>query len=169
MTSVRVGFAPRSSGGGRLVDERVARARRRGRAVLTVRLAGLAGLLAGAFSMAAGELVSVRAQEELIEHEVEVEHEEIADDPRGEEEELAEMYEAQGLPSAEAGTVADIVMSNKDVALDTHVRLELGVDPHDPRPRCRPRSPRFCRSRSVRSFPCFHGCSGVALPRLQRR
>jgi vacuolar iron transporter family protein len=98
----------------------------------TVRLAGLAGLLAGAFSMAAGELVSVRAQEELIEHEVEVERQELVDDPRGEETELAEMYKAKGLPADEASTVADILMSNNDLALDTHVRLELGVDPHEP-------------------------------------
>ena len=98
----------------------------------TVRLAGLAGLLAGAFSMAAGELVSVQAQEELIEHEVEIERAELADDPRGEESELAEMYEAKGIPAAEARTVADILMSNSDVALDTHVRLELGVDPREP-------------------------------------
>jgi VIT1/CCC1 family predicted Fe2+/Mn2+ transporter len=83
-------------------------------------------------SMAAGELVSVQAQEELIEHEVEVEREELADDPRGEESELAEMYEAKGIPAAEARTVADILMSNRDVALDTHVRLELGVDPREP-------------------------------------
>src|SRR6185436_7528178 len=99
----------------------------------TVRLAGIAGLLAGAFSMAAGELVSVRAQEELVEHEVEVEREELADDPRGEKSELAEMYEDKGLPAAEANTIADILMSNDDVALDTHVRLELRVDPHEPR------------------------------------
>ena len=98
----------------------------------TVRLAGLAGLLAGAFSMAAGELVSVRAQEELIDHELEVEREEIADDPRGEETELAEMYESKGLSADEATTVADILMSNNDLALDTHARLELGVDPHGP-------------------------------------
>jgi vacuolar iron transporter family protein len=98
----------------------------------TVRLAGLAGLLAGACSMAAGELVSVRAQEELIKHELEVERQEIADDPAGEEAELAEMYEAQGLPAGEAMTVADILMSNNDLALDTHARLELGVDPHEP-------------------------------------
>jgi VIT1/CCC1 family predicted Fe2+/Mn2+ transporter len=98
----------------------------------TVRLAGLAGLLAGAFSMAAGELVSVRAQEELIEHELDVERQELADDPAGEEAELAEMYEAKGLPAGEASTVADILMSNSELALDTHARLELGVDPHEP-------------------------------------
>src|SRR5712671_1997610 len=63
----------------------------------TVRLAGLAGLLAGAFSMAAGELVSVRAQEELVDHEVAVERQELVDDPKGEELELARMYEGRGL------------------------------------------------------------------------
>jgi VIT1/CCC1 family predicted Fe2+/Mn2+ transporter len=97
----------------------------------TVRLAGIAGLLAGAFSMAAGELVSVRAQAELIDHEIDVERQELADDPAGEEVELAEMYEAKGLPVGEANTVADILMSNHDLALDTHARLELGVDPHE--------------------------------------
>ena len=98
----------------------------------TVRLAGLAGLLAGAFSMAAGELVSVRAQEELIDREVSVERRELADDPRGEQAELAQMYESQGLPHDQATTVAAILMSNRDVALDAHARLELGVDPEEP-------------------------------------
>src|SRR5690349_7075871 len=77
----------------------------------TVRLAGLAGLLAGAFSMAAGELVSVRAQGELVEREVAVERGELADDPCGEQLELAHMYEDKGLPRDEAATVAAILMS----------------------------------------------------------
>ena len=98
----------------------------------TVRLAGLAGLLAGAFSMAAGELVSVRAQEELVDHEVNVEKGEIADDPRGEQVELAQMYEHQGLAHDDAEKVAAILMSKPDVALDAHARLELGVDPEEP-------------------------------------
>ena len=98
----------------------------------TVRLAGIAGLLAGAFSMAAGELVSVRAQEELVEHEVDVERQEIADDPAGERVELAAMYEREGLSPEDAAKVAAIMMSKDDVALDTHARLELGVDPHEP-------------------------------------
>src|SRR5580658_1336126 len=63
----------------------------------TVRLAGTAGLLAGAFSMAAGELVSVRAQQEMVEREVQVERRELAEDPAGERRELAGMYQAQGL------------------------------------------------------------------------
>jgi VIT1/CCC1 family predicted Fe2+/Mn2+ transporter len=94
-----------------------------------VRLAGVAGLLAGAFSMAAGELVSVRAQQEMVEREVQVEREELAEDPEGERRELAGMYRAQGLSAEDANTVARILSVNPDIALDTHARLELGVDP----------------------------------------
>jgi vacuolar iron transporter family protein len=97
-----------------------------------VRLAGVAGLLAGAFSMAAGELVSVRAQQEMVEREVQVERGELADDPEGERRELAGMYRDRGLSADDAKTVARILSSNPDIALDTHARLELGVDPEAP-------------------------------------
>jgi vacuolar iron transporter family protein len=97
-----------------------------------VRLAGVAGLLAGAFSMAAGELVSVRAQQEMVEREVQVERQELADDPEGERKELVGMYRAQGLSAEDANTVARILSANPDIALDTHARLELGVDPGAP-------------------------------------
>src|SRR6516162_1175362 len=97
-----------------------------------VRLAGVAGLLAGAFSMAAGELVSVRAQQEMVEREVEVERGELAADPEGELKELAGMYRAQGLSAEDADTVARILSANPDIALDTHARLELGIDPQAP-------------------------------------
>lgn len=97
-----------------------------------VRLAGVAGLLAGAFSMAAGELVSVRAQQEMVEREVQVERQELADDPEGEQRELAGMYRAQGLSEEDASAVARILSANPGVALDTHARLELGVDPQAP-------------------------------------
>jgi vacuolar iron transporter family protein len=97
-----------------------------------VRLAGIAGLLAGAFSMAAGELVSVRAQQEMVEREVQVERQELADDPEGEQQELAGMYQAQGLSADDAGTVARILSAHPEVALDTHARLELGIDPQAP-------------------------------------
>jgi VIT1/CCC1 family predicted Fe2+/Mn2+ transporter len=97
-----------------------------------VRLAGVAGLLAGAFSMAAGELVSVRSQEEMVQREVEVERQELADDPEGERRELAGMYRAQGLSAEDADTVAGIMSANPDIALDTHARLELGIDPRAP-------------------------------------
>jgi vacuolar iron transporter family protein len=98
----------------------------------TVRLAGVASLLAGAFSMAAGELVSVRAQQELVEREVQVERQELADDPEGEQQELAGMYRDQGLSAEDASTVARIISAHPDIALDTHARLELGVDPEAP-------------------------------------
>lgn len=94
-----------------------------------VRVAGVAGMLAGAFSMAAGELVSVKAHDELVQHEINVERTELADDPVGEQRELAAMYRARGVPASEADTVARILMATPEMALDTHVRLELGVDP----------------------------------------
>lgn len=97
----------------------------------TVRLAGVAGLLAGAFSMAAGELVSVRAQQEMTARELQVERQELADEPEGEMRELAAMYRARGVPEQDAMTVARILSANEKVALDTHARLELGIDPDD--------------------------------------
>jgi VIT1/CCC1 family predicted Fe2+/Mn2+ transporter len=98
----------------------------------TVRLAGVAGLLAGAFSMAAGELVSVRAQQELQERELQVEQAELADEPEAERRELAAMYRARGVPADDADTVARILSANASLALDTHARLELGIDPDAP-------------------------------------
>jgi VIT1/CCC1 family predicted Fe2+/Mn2+ transporter len=97
--------------------------------VSTVRLAGVAGLLAGAFSMAAGELVSVKAQDELVRREIEVERSELVEEPEEEERELAAMYRARGVPAADADVVARILSANHEVALDTHTRLELGIDP----------------------------------------
>jgi vacuolar iron transporter family protein len=94
-----------------------------------VRLAGVAGLLAGAFSMAAGELVSVRAQDELVQRELQVERREIAEHPNAERRELAGMYRAQGVSPEDAEAVASILSRYEQVAFDTHARLELGVDP----------------------------------------
>ncbi len=95
----------------------------------TVRLAGVAGLLAGAFSMAAGELVSVRAQDELVQRELQVEKDELRRYPEAERRELAAMYRARGVPADDAETVARILSAQPSVALDTHARLELGIDP----------------------------------------
>jgi VIT1/CCC1 family predicted Fe2+/Mn2+ transporter len=95
----------------------------------TVRLVGIAGLLAGAFSMAAGELVSVRAQHELMQRELQVERDELAEEPEAERRELAAMYRARGVSPEDAETVARILSVNDSVALDTHARLELGIDP----------------------------------------
>jgi VIT1/CCC1 family predicted Fe2+/Mn2+ transporter len=82
--------------------------------------------------MAAGELVSVRAQKELAERELQVERQELADEPEAERRELAAMYRARGVPARDADTVARILSANDRVALDTHARLELGIDPDQP-------------------------------------
>ena len=78
--------------------------------VAAVRLAGVAGLLAGVFSMAAGELVSVKAHDELVQHEIDVERRGLSDDPVGEQRELAGMYRARGVPAADADTVARLFL-----------------------------------------------------------
>ncbi|MGI8847819.1 MAG: VIT1/CCC1 transporter family protein [Candidatus Dormibacteria bacterium] len=96
-----------------------------------VRLAGLAGLVAGAFSMAAGEYVSMSAQSELVQRELAVERRELKRNPIGEERELAEVYEQRGVPAAEARRVAAAIMTDPEVALEVHAREELGVDPRD--------------------------------------
>lgn len=94
-----------------------------------VLLAGLAGLLAGAFSMAAGEYVSMRAQRELFERQIELERDELAMAPEEERRELALIYRAKGVPKEEAEAMADRLMSSPESALDTMVREELGLDP----------------------------------------
>lgn len=97
----------------------------------TILFAGLAGLLAGAFSMAAGEYVSMRSQREAYEREISVEAEELRDDPEAELEELALIYRAKGLPAEEAEHVAKTIMKDDEVALDTMAREELGLDPDE--------------------------------------
>ena len=94
-------------------------------------LAGLAGLAAGAFSMAAGEYISVRSQAEQALAEIELERREIARNPRGEELELAQMYVAKGLEPELAREVARQLSRDADRVLDVHVREELGLDPGD--------------------------------------
>ena len=96
-----------------------------------VLFAGLAGLLAGAFSMAAGEYISMRSQREAYEHEIELEAEELRDDPEAETEELALIYRAKGLDAEEADRIATSIMKDKDAALDTMAREELGLDPDE--------------------------------------
>lgn len=96
-----------------------------------VLLAGVAGLLAGAFSMGAGEWVSVRSQRELYEREIRVEAAELEAFPEEEREELVLIYRAKGIPADEARILADQIMSRPDTALDTMVREELGLDPSD--------------------------------------
>jgi VIT1/CCC1 family predicted Fe2+/Mn2+ transporter len=93
-------------------------------------LAGLSGLLAGASSMAAGEYVSVKAQRELFERQIELEAAELAVNPVEEQQELALIYRAKGIPKADAERLAQKLLENPDVALDSLVREELGLDPN---------------------------------------
>jgi len=94
-------------------------------------LAGLAGLLAGAFSMAAGEWVSVQSQRELYEREIAVEREELSAFPEEELEELILIYQAKGLSDDEAKALAGRIMRRPETALDTLTREELGLAPGD--------------------------------------
>jgi VIT1/CCC1 family predicted Fe2+/Mn2+ transporter len=94
-----------------------------------VRLAGLAGLLAGAFSMAAGEYVSMSAQMELIQREVAIEREELRRHPESEHRELVALYVSRGVPKAAAEEVASALGRNPELALEVHSREELGVNP----------------------------------------
>ena len=94
-----------------------------------VRVAGVSGLLAGAISMAAGEYVSLRAQTELVERELEIERRSIADNPEAETAELAAIYRERGLEPDHADQVAEGLMADPEVALDVHAREELGVNP----------------------------------------
>lgn len=96
-----------------------------------VLLAGIAGLLAGAFSMAAGEYVSMQSQRELFERQIELERAELEAMPQEEEEELAAVYRAKGFAADEARTIAARMFSDPQHALDTLVREELGLDPDE--------------------------------------
>jgi len=95
----------------------------------TILFAGVAGLLAGAFSMAAGEYVSVASQRDLFRREIEMEASELRDKPEEEQKELELIYRAKGLDREYAARVAEKIMSDPKTALDTLAREELGLDP----------------------------------------
>jgi VIT1/CCC1 family predicted Fe2+/Mn2+ transporter len=95
----------------------------------TVLLAGVAGLLAGSFSMAAGEYVSMSGQREMFEREISLEARELDEKPEEELEELVLIYRAKGMPPEQAREVAESIMRDRNVALDTLAREELGLDP----------------------------------------
>jgi VIT1/CCC1 family predicted Fe2+/Mn2+ transporter len=97
----------------------------------TVALTGIAGLVAGAFSMATGEYVSVSSQNELVQAEVDKEKHELKRNPIGERAELAAAFVAQGVDPDLARKVVDQISAQPDHGLTMHVREELGVDPHD--------------------------------------
>ncbi len=94
-------------------------------------LAGTAGLLAGAFSMAAGEYVSVRSQRELFEYQIGQEREELELYPDEEAEELALIYAARGVPVNKAREIAHVLVRDPKTALDALAREELGLNPDD--------------------------------------
>lgn len=94
-------------------------------------LSGVAGLMAGAFSMAAGEYVSVRSQREFHEYQMALEREELDQYPQEEAAELALIYEAKGIDSAQARQMADTLLQDPDRALDTLAREELGLNPDE--------------------------------------
>lgn len=98
-------------------------------AASVVRLAGLAGLVAGACSMGTGEYLSMSAQRELIEHELDVERTALREMPEGETEELIEILVKKGLGAEVARRFAVEVMSDPNLALEVHSREELGVSP----------------------------------------
>jgi vacuolar iron transporter family protein len=94
-------------------------------------IAGVAGLLAGAASMAAGEYVSMKAQSELVERELEIERRSLHQQPAAETRELAAIYRQRGLDADQAREMAEAVMVDPEIALEVHAREELGVDPSE--------------------------------------
>src|SRR3569623_1401369 len=94
-------------------------------------LSVVAGVLAGAFSMAAGENVSMRSQRELFEYQIALEREELEEYPLEEQEELALIYKARGLTKQQADEVAAEIMKDREQALDTLAREELGLNPDE--------------------------------------
>jgi VIT1/CCC1 family predicted Fe2+/Mn2+ transporter len=96
-----------------------------------VLLAGIAGLLAGSFSMAAGEYISMQSQRELFERQIALERAELEAMPEEEEAEMAALYRSKGFPANEAVSIAARLFEDPERALDTLVREELGLDPDE--------------------------------------
>lgn len=94
-----------------------------------VRVAGIAGLIGGALSMAIGEYVSMKAQRELFEREIAKEANEIKRRPDAERRELVQLYRKKGVPQQVAENFAEYIMKDPELALNTHAQEELGIDP----------------------------------------
>lgn len=94
-------------------------------------LTGVAGMLAGAASMAAGEFVSMRSQREMFEYQISLEQQELNAYPEEEAKELALIYEARGIPADEASDLAHRLISDPRLALETLAREELGLNPNE--------------------------------------
>jgi vacuolar iron transporter family protein len=97
----------------------------------SILITGLAGLLAGAGSMALGEWISVQSSRELYQRQISIESEELRAHPAEEAEELKLIYQAKGLPEDQARALADRLVSDEATALDTLAREELGIDPEE--------------------------------------
>jgi len=97
----------------------------------SILITGIAGLLAGACSMALGEWLSVQSARELYERQIRVERQEVIEVPEEEAEELALIYEAKGLPEGEARNMASLLIKDEEAALDTMAREELGINPEE--------------------------------------
>ena len=97
----------------------------------SILLTGLAGLVAGACSMAMGEWLSVNSAREMAQKQIETERDELEQAPDMEKEELILIYQSKGLDEAAAKTLADKLFASEDAALDTLVREELGIDPQE--------------------------------------
>jgi len=97
----------------------------------SILITGLAGLLAGAGSMALGEWLSVQSSRELYQRQIQIEKDELDARPEEEEAELALIYQAKGLPKDRAEELASHIIQNSQTALDTLSREELGIDPDE--------------------------------------
>lgn len=97
----------------------------------TILLTGVAGLVAGSCSMAMGEWLSVNSSRELYTRQIDTEAAELEQSPEEEKEELVLIYQAKGVPEAQARALAERLLGEKDTALDTLVREELGIDPSE--------------------------------------
>jgi VIT1/CCC1 family predicted Fe2+/Mn2+ transporter len=131
-----------------------------------VRLAGFAGLVAGAFSMATGEFVSMSAQRELLEREVAIEREELRRHPESEHRELVALYVSRGVPLPAAEQVATAIARDPELALEVHSREELGVTPGStgsPRDAALSSFGSFCIGALVPLLPWFFASGTVAV------
>lgn len=97
----------------------------------TIVLTGMAGLMAGAFSMAAGEYISMRSQREMFEHQIDLEREELAQYPQEETHELTLIYMARGMQPEQASALAQHMIADPKLGLDTLAREELGLNPDE--------------------------------------
>jgi VIT1/CCC1 family predicted Fe2+/Mn2+ transporter len=93
----------------------------------TVFIAGIAGLLAGAFSMATGEYISVRSQREVLDYQVRLQHHQLREDPASEATILRDIYQSRGLSAGEADLIVSRVMADPKTAVETFVRDEIGL------------------------------------------